>query len=92
MFYDVLWYLERMVRRVGCFFVGHNEVTGERLIYESDWCSKCFCRWPQDRVTLPRLLNRCYGWVVERNWHWFVCLDDWLYINHREKTPDWWEY
>jgi len=90
--YDVLWKLELMFQRVGCFFVGHDERAGQVWDYEDDYCSRCLVSWPQDKITLPRLLTRLYSWMVERKWRWFERLDDWIYENHRDRLPTWWEY
>ena len=81
-----------MFRGIGCFFTGHDERSGEQLIYENDWCAKCFVEWPQDKITLPRLLMYCFGWLIEREWQWFDRFDDWICANHRNRLPDWWEY
>ena len=88
----MLWKLELVVRRVGCFFVGHDKKSGEWRMYEPDYCSKCLCDWPQDKVALSLLLNRCFGWLIEREWSWFARFDDWLIEYHNEMLPDWWEY
>ena len=88
----MLWKLKYLIRGIGCFFLGHEMLPGDEEISENDWCLHCLVDWPQDRVTLPRLLNRCFGWLVEREWNWFARIDDWLIEYHQEHLPDWWEY
>lgn len=91
-FKNALWKLELMSQRVDCFFVGHSTTFPDQWCNEDEYCSKCFVTCPQDKVTLPRLLNRLYSWVVERKWRWFERLDGWLCENHKEQLPTWWEY
>ena len=88
----MLWKLKYLIRGIGCFFLGHEMLPGDEEISENDWCLHCLVDWPQDQVTLPRVLNRCFGWMVEREWNWFARIDDWLIENHSEILPDWWEY
>jgi len=64
---------------------------GERANYTPDYCPKCFMEWPQDANELPKIFNGWYVWMIERNWKWFVKLDDWLII-HAKWLPSWWEY
>ena len=92
MFWDALWKLERVFRGIGCFFTWHNEVPGEQETCEDDWCSKCYVKWPQDKITLPRLLTRCLGWLFEREWRWFYRFDFWIEKRYGNALPDWWEY
>ena len=89
---EVLWKLTRVIRGIDCFFTGHDERSGNRLNYENDWCEKCFVAWPQDKITLPRLLTRVLGWVVDREWRWFYRFDFWIEKKLGPDLPDWWEY
>ena len=91
---EVLWALELVFRGIGCFFTDHNEMPGSSLIGENDFCTKCLCDWPQDKITLPLLLNRCYRWFVEREWQWrwFYRFDFWIEKRYGDSLPDWWEY
>ena len=50
--WDALWKLELVVRRIGCFFTGHNERPGNQLNYQNDFCTKCLCDWPH-KINLP---------------------------------------
>lgn len=88
------WYaLKERLQRVKCWFVGHGEAHGHPYnSFDPDYCPKCFIEWPQDQPELPKYLNRIYAWVVERNWRWFLRLDDWLCINHWHRLPSWWGY
>jgi hypothetical protein len=79
-------------RRIHCFLMGHDERMGNSLNYEPDYCDRCLVDWPQDRATVPELLRRCFVWCYERNWRWLVRLDVWLWNNHRNRLPTWWEY
>lgn len=81
-----LWLLSVPLREAYCFLRGHKEVYGGPM--EDDWCDRCFVDWPQDKITLPRLLNRAYCWAVEHGWPETV--DLWLHAHF--KMPDWWEY
>ena len=89
---EVLWALELVFRGIGCFFTDHNERQGNQLNYENDFCTKCLCDWPQDKITLPRLLTRCLGWLFEREWRWFYRFDFWIEKKYGDSLPDWWEY
>lgn len=75
---------------IKCWFVGHNEILG--LGHEPNYCNRCFIDDPRDTTTLPDLLQRGYGWLVERDWAWFDRLDDWLCENHGKRLPHWWAY
>lgn len=86
-----LWRVELVLKRPRCWFVGHHVEWGGPYNFESDYCTKCHQDWPQDLMTLPKYLTRCYVWVVEREWRWFDRLDDWLFTNHQNWLPDWWE-
>ena len=88
----MLWPLEERWLRFSCWFIGHNERAGNALNYEEDYCDRCFVPWPQDLVTLPDLLMRAYGWMVERDWAWFNRLDTWLVERHAQRLPSWWSY
>lgn len=91
--YRVIYWL----RRIRCLFVGHN-VCADFQSWDwnsTDWCDKCYADWPQELTTLPVLLNRVYGWFVERKWDWFNRLDDWLYAKCKGRLrpwPGWREY
>lgn len=90
--WDFIFRLKHKLRGVICFFVRHDETTGDRFAYQPDYCDRCFVEWPQDRLTMPDILNRVYCWVVNRGWQWFDSLDVWLMENHNKKLPSWWEY
>ncbi len=87
-----MWKIKLKWLRLKCFFTGHGEMLGERWIYEPDYCPKCYMDWPQDRVALPKILNRIYVWLVNRNYDWFNRLDGWLLGEHSNRLPSWWEY
>lgn len=90
----IRWKLEIMRLRLKCFLVGHDERTGGEgpPPYEDDRCYRCFVTWPTDRIDLPTLLSRLYGWFVERDWRWFDRLDMWLCENYSARLPNWWSY
>ena len=90
--FQILWKLELVFRGIDCFFVGHVLVEGEPAINEADFCYECLCDWPQDKLTLPHLLTRCFGWLVEREWRWFYRFDFWIGEKLGNSLPDWWEY
>ena len=90
--WDALWKLKFVVRGIGCFFTGHKELSGRQTFYDNDWCEKCLVDWPQDKITLPLLLTRYYGWLVEREWRWFYRFDFWIEKRYGDSLPDWWEY
>lgn len=87
---QILYKFELVFLKCQCWLIGHDERWGSRINYESDWCARCHCEWPQEKVTLPKLLNRGYVWIVKREWAWLETLDLWLrdYI----RLPSWWEY
>lgn len=76
--------------QIECFFLGHIIRMGSRPNYEPDWCARCFCECPQEKTTLPFMLNDYYGWLFEHS-RLFIKLEDWLY-QHKLKLPTWWEY
>lgn len=87
--WDLIWRIEWLLpRRAWCVIVGHRECMGSPLNYEDDYCGRCLVSWPQDKVTIPVLLNRAYVWAVEHGWpEW---LDLWL--GQHVNLPSWWEY
>ena len=91
--WDWYWRICLAGRRGKCWFVGHEEAQGD--IYHTgdpDYCPKCFIEWPQDKMELPKYLNRIYVWFVTRDWRWFNRLDEWLIFKHSKWLPRWWEY
>lgn len=96
---DIWWKLkgnlERNIRWIACFFVGHDVWRGNRMDNLPANCRRCWYtdeeRNIHDGVTMPCLLNHTYCWLVERDWHWFEALDEWL-IRHATWLPAWWEY
>lgn len=85
---ELMWELKLRLLRIRCFFTGHREVTG--VYYEDGYCSRCFISWPEDRVTIPFLLNRLYCWTGEREWKWFDRLDNCLWKHYGQFLPHWW--
>lgn len=90
MVYNRLFQAELRVRRIKCWFVGHDVRGG--VPYEPDWCDRCYIEDPDDRRLLPGLLNRTYVWLVERDWAWFERFDDWMFDKHQKRLPSWWKY
>jgi len=84
----MLWQLKSVWCKFVCWFVGHDVISGDRTMYEDDWCDRCFMDWPQDKVTLPILLNRVYCWAVDHGWP--ESIDLWFHKHFR--MPRWWEY
>lgn len=78
--------------RLTCFLLGHRERMGD-FSYEADWCARCYCEWPQEKYTIPRILNMGYVWLIEHS-RLFVRFDDWLLKHDRIDwfLPSWWEY
>lgn len=73
-------------KRIWCFIIGHKTVYGGP--YEDDFCQQCFIDCPEEKTTMPDILNKCYVWAVEHGWpEW---LDLWLHDHVR--LPRWWEY
>ena len=93
--WDAWWKLKRNVKWVACLFVGHNVYYGNRADNVPGYCRRCLYtdeeRNIDDGVTMPRLLNRTYCWLVERDWRWFEALDE-RAIKHWKRLPSWWEY
>lgn len=90
---DATNYVDMGLRRLGCWFVGHQEKMGDWRMYEPDWCARCYCNYPSEKTTLPLLLNHGYCWMAERDWRWFNCLDEWLCCHiSSNRGPSWWEY
>ena len=81
--WEITWLFPR---KVWCFIVGHDECFGG--YWEDDYCDRCYVDWPQDKITVPVLLNRAYCWAVEHGWPEEI--DLWL-MKHI-KLPNWWEY
>lgn len=89
------WYaIKDKWQRVKCWVVGHSIAYGNCRTnpHDPDFCWNCGLEWPEEHITLYNYLNRFYVWMVERNWHWFNKLDDWLLNNHIRWIPSWWEY
>lgn len=87
-----MWRLKLLVLRTKCWFVGHDERPSDPINYEEAYCARCYVDWPQEKTTLPDLLNVVYYWLAERNWKWYERLDSWLYENYDHVLPDWWSY
>lgn len=95
-FWSFLFNVGRKLKLIICFFVGHEIRYGYDIAYESDWCERCMHTSPEEidleeGITMPRLLNRVYCWLVERHWSWFERFDLWLQKRVRW-APSWWEY
>lgn len=90
--WEYIFKLKCWMHGVICFFVGHDEMAGNRLNYQPDYCDRCFVEWPQDKLVMPHILSRVYRWFVDRQWSWFDRLDDCLLENHSQRLPSWWEY
>lgn len=90
--YELAWRMEVFFKRIRCFLLGHSERPGSRLNYEEDYCPICHILWPQDAREIPKYLTRIYVWLVNREWTWFNEFDVWMFDNHRNLLPRWWEY
>lgn len=90
--WDFVFRLKHKLHGIVCFFVGHDETTGNYLSYQPDYCDRCFIERPQDEMTMLHILSRVYHWFVDRQWSWFDRLDDWLLENYSQRLPRWWEY
>jgi hypothetical protein len=85
--YQLIWEITWLLpRRTWCFIVGHKAIYGG--LYEDDFCDRCFIDRPEEKTTMPDILNRCYVWAVEHGWPESV--DLWLQKHIR--LPGWWEY
>jgi len=88
--------MNRWIRRLWCWVVGHDvPCTGRVWDYEPDRCIRCWYSEDEidlDEATLPVLLNRVYGWLVERDWEWFERFDRWLIYDTNIRLPGWWSY
>ena len=92
MFFEYLWCVEKKIISIKCFFIGHIEKMGNKYNYEDDWCDRCFCNCPEDKLTMPRILQKIYARIVSREWNWFDKFDWWLSNNFGKHLPSWWEY
>jgi len=85
--YDAQYALVRLY----CFLAGHVERSGCRENYEEPYCARCYIDYPQDKLELPKLLNRVLVFVVERSsladrlFCW-TCEQSWC-----NRLPSWWE-
>jgi len=76
------------LKRLKCLLTDHDVSFGQYA--EECYCRRCGMRSPEDRLTLFRLLNHRYCWLVSKEWNWFDRLDEWLCEKYR--MPRWWEY
>jgi len=74
--------------RLKCLLTDHD--IDFSLYTNKYYCKRCGTRNPEDKLTLYRLLNHCYIWLVSKEWDWFDRLDNWLCEKYR--MPVWWEY
>lgn len=70
-----------------CLLIAHDIVWSNYL--GDHYCRRCNTKRPFS-ITLPLLLNRCYCWLMSKEWNWFDKLDIWLCDKCR--MPRWWEY
>lgn len=93
LFYEIHTLLiYRVWARFVCWFLGHDvQQTYDPTTCGEELCWRCGVPYPQERITLPVLLNRTYGWLVERDWAWFNKLDLYL-LDFSIRLPSWWEY
>jgi len=73
--------------RLKCILTDHDI---RPSFFADYYCARCDIRNPEDKVTLFRLLNHRYCWLVGAEWEWFDKLDNWLC--ERYHMPSWWEY
>jgi len=87
--------LVRPIRRLWCLVVGHDVPCGTRWSYGPDRCARCWYSESEinlEETTLPMLLNRIYGWLIEQDWGWFERFDMWAIEHWPSRLPDWWSY
>ena len=85
--------LQRPIRSVACFFLGHDVQGGDWRCTVPDWCARCWYNDGEANLDIDVCLpGRIYIWLMDREWEWFLDLDEYLYTHHQKYLPGWWEY
>lgn len=76
------------LRQLKCLLTDHDISFSQ---YRDEYyCKRCGMRNPEDKITIFRLLNHRYCWLMSKEWDWWLKLDNWLCENY--DMPDWWSY
>jgi len=95
--WSLLFEIWRRLLLAKCFFVGHKP-EGYCLSWERRplVCVRCLFNEDQmniqDWFDMPNILSRAYGRLVDKDWHWFEVLDEWIAMHWPKwiKMPQWW--
>lgn len=98
----VLFNTKRKVRRARCWFTGHDIQYGERISVECyhshkitpDYCDYCWHTGDKVRLeddNLKGTATRINVWLVEHS-SLYRRFNDWMFIHHPRRMPDWMEY